>query len=158
MSPVCHQCVPCRVQSAATGAPSVKVMQHRGKCMLGRNSHISQKRPREQEPEWKMADSRGDFQHAIAQGALPTGKGLNGRQYLVSSTSLSVTLFLWLCDRFSRCSPGTPKLFVRPLPGFLSVRTPGDLRRLSFSLYSLVTGLVSSSLCFCQETRPHVPS
>lgn len=35
MSPVCHQCVPCRVQSAATGAPSVKVMQHRGKCMLG---------------------------------------------------------------------------------------------------------------------------
>lgn len=43
-----------------------------------------------------MADSRGDFQHAIAQGALPTGKGLNGRQYLVSSTSLPVTLFLLL--------------------------------------------------------------
>lgn len=67
-----------------------------GNVCWGRDSHSSQKRPREQEPERKTADSRGDFQHAIAQGPLPTGKGLNGRKYLVSSISLSVTVFLSL--------------------------------------------------------------
>lgn len=63
---------------------------------VGGGTPTAHRRGHENRSEWKMADSRGDFQHAIAQGALPTGKGLNGRQYLVSSTSLPVTLFLLL--------------------------------------------------------------